>query len=676
MDTVPATSVEACGQLQSILDTMLDGVIVITEAGVIEMVNAAAERLFGYAAVDLTGRDVAMLMAEPHRSAHDGHLARYQATGERRVVGIGQVVEGRRRDGTTFPMELGIGETCIAGRRLFTGILRDLTPKQAIEAELALTRKRLLFALEASNDGIWDWDVASGQVHNSRRWAEMLGYEPEELLVDGSFWATRVHPDDRDGIDAVIASLLAGAIPAFEFEYRVRAKDGRWIWVFDRGKVVERDASGRPSRVVGVQTDVTERMQREQELERVREALAVQAAVLRERVGELERLRDELTVARAEAEAAALAKGRFLAQMSHEIRTPMTAVLGFAGLLQSSILNEEQQQQVATILKTGRELLAILNDVLDFSKLEAGRLEIVREPFRLAPLLENLRPLTAMLLAEKAVNVELLIDPALPTTVIGDAARLRQVLTNLLGNAAKFTDKGHVRLEARPAAGAGATPRVRFAVIDTGPGIAPEQLGRLFQSFQQLDSTRGRHGGTGLGLAISKQLVERMGGRIGVDSLPGQGSTFWFELPLEPTRDDVAEAAAATTTGPLRPLRVLVADDVATNRQLLRALLRRGGHEVRLAVNGLDALSLVESDPPDLVLMDVSMPELDGMEATRRIRALDGSVARVPIVALTAHAFATDVEACLAAGMDAHLAKPIEPAALHAVLARIAAGHR
>jgi CheY-like chemotaxis protein len=278
-----------------------------------------------------------------------------------------------------------------------------------------------------------------------------------------------------------------------------------------------------------------------------------------------------------------------------------------------------------------------------------------------------------MLLAEKPVDLRLRLDPALPKQVIGDAARLRQVLTNLLGNAAKFTEMGQVRLEVEPVAGTGAAMQVRFAVIDTGPGIPPEQQDRLFQSFHQLDSTRGRHGGTGLGLAISRQLIERMGGRIGVESEPGRGSTFWFELPLVPTREAVAETAAAAT-GPVRPLRVLVADDVATNRELLRALLRRGGHEVRLAVNGVEALALAQSELPDLVLMDVSMPELDGMETARRLRALDGPLARVPIVALTAHAFPADVEACLAAGMNGHLAKPIDPAALNAVLARVAAG--
>jgi signal transduction histidine kinase/ActR/RegA family two-component response regulator len=400
--------------------------------------------------------------------------------------------------------------------------------------------------------------------------------------------------------------------------------------------------------------DVTEPRRREQ-------ALAETQARLERQAGEVRALA-------AAAERASRAKSEFLARMSHEIRTPMNAMLGFAELLAGAPLPEEQRRHAGIILEAGRQLLAILNDVLDLSRLEAGRMEVEAAPFRLDRLLEATRPVTEVLLAEKAVAYELEVDPSVPAAVRGDAVRLKQVLNNLLCNAAKFTDRGRVRLEVSAARREGARVPVRFAVADTGIGIRPGQRCQLFQPFgRPHDRTARRYEGTGLGLAISRQLVELMGGRIGFESTPGRGSTFWFELPLEaaevPARPKEPPAAA-------RPLRVLVVDDTRTNRELLRALLGRAGHSARVACDGAQAVAAMREEVPDLVLMDVSMPGVDGFEATRRIRALGGAAARVPIVAMTAYAFTTDIEACRAAGMDHHLAKPIRAAELDAVLAR------
>jgi CheY-like chemotaxis protein len=379
----------------------------------------------------------------------------------------------------------------------------------------------------------------------------------------------------------------------------------------------------------------------------------------------LERQAGEMRELAEKAQRASSAKSVFLAMMSHEIRTPMNALLGFADLLARSPLLPDQRHHVNVVRETGGQLLALLNDILDFTRIEHGGIEVERIPFRLDELLRSLRPLAEMLLAEKAVTFELALDPDVPPNVRGDPVRVKQVLTNLLANAAKFTTRGHVSLAVERAPGAGPAT-VRFSVSDTGVGIDPTRVSRLFQVFSQAeDDTHRRFGGTGLGLAICRRLVELMGGQIGVHSEPGRGSTFWFVLPLEPVAaaahepDAPGEAAVPPrpAAAPPRPLDVLVVDDVDTNLRLLQALVRRAGHRVAVATDGAGAVRAVGSAKPDLVLMDVNMPGMDGLEAARRIRALGGAAGRVPIVALTANAFAGDVEACRAAGMDGHLAE-------------------
>lgn len=426
-----------------------------------------------------------------------------------------------------------------------------------------------------------------------------------------------------------------------------------------------RAETGEVLSIVGISLDVTERKQREVALSEARDRLARQAEDMRELAETAQRANQ--------------AKSLFLAMMSHEVRTPMNALLGFADLLADSPLLPDQRHHLSVVRETGRQLSALLSDILDFTRIEQGGIEVERVPFRLDGLLQSLQPLAGMLLAEKAVAFELKLDPDLPECVRGDPVRLKQVLTNLLANAAKFTTQGHVSLAVGREPDSGPTT-IRFTVTDTGIGIEPARLPRLFQMFSQAeDDTHRRFGGTGLGLAICRRLVELMGGRISVESEPGRGSTFWFLLPLEPVAaareaDTVREIAAVSSSRVAsRPLKVLVVDDVETNLQLLQALVRRAGHRVVTAVDGAEAVRAVGRDPPDLVLMDVNMPGMDGLEAARRIRRLDGAPGRVPIVALTANAFASDVEACRAAGMDGHLVKPIDVAALAATLARYSA---
>ncbi len=378
-----------------------------------------------------------------------------------------------------------------------------------------------------------------------------------------------------------------------------------------------------------------------------------------------------LVVARDAAERAARAKANFLAVISHEIRTPMNGILGMTHLLLGTPLAGDQRRYAETIRESGDALLTIVNDVLDISKMEAGRLELVAEDFDLARVVASVAALLGPRAREKGLSLDTELAPDVPRALRGDGGRLRQVLLNLVANAITFTEVGGVRLGVSRLGGSAAEPTLRVAITDTGPGIAADAQSRLFQEFSQVDpAAAARFGGTGLGLAISKNIVAAMGGEIGVDSAPGRGSTFWFVVALDAARGVVAPAAVAVPAVG-GTLRILVAEDNRVNQAVAVGLLRRLGHAVDVVDDGRAAVTAVRDGDYDLVLMDVHMPLLDGLEATREIRQLQGSRRRIPIIALSASVLPEETHACLAAGMDAYLAKPIDPVAL----ARTLSGH-
>ena len=627
--------------------------------------------------------------------------------------------------------------------------------------ELEETRATLSFALEGAREGVWEWS-GPGETTFSPELTALLGLPPGQ--PNCAIGREQLHPDDLDAVQAAFQAHWRGETPLFESEHRLLGQDGSWIWVWSRAKAVARDAAGQALRVVGTLADIGPRKAMEAQL---RQATAM-------------------------AEQANRAKSQFLANMSHEIRTPMNGVLGMTELLCSTGLDTEQSEYADHLRASAEAMLSVVDDILDISKIEADRLEIESIPFDLADTLEGAINLHAHRAEAKGIELLADIDPQLDRQVIGDPSRTRQILLNLLSNAVKFTSNGRVTVLIRLQKTTSNDVVARFEVRDTGPGVPEHLQERLFQPFSQVDdSTTRRFGGSGLGLSICRQLVELMKGRIGVISQSGQGSLFWFELPLEwasgPSQigaggclsgltvaiANLGEAAASLVAGylsawgakvtagfpapgcavdcvvaeasgaaaieailasdkirptlaiassverrairsaagdriavllkPLKPsqllarlsalnnrqprppmpglnrasgssliggARILVAEDNLVNQRVAIALLEKNGARVDLAVNGLVALALATRNRYDAILMDCQMPELDGVEASRRIRAEERGSRHVPIIALTASALSEDRQTCLDAGMDDFLTKPVQSKRLLEVLAR------
>ncbi|NCA89729.1 MAG: PAS domain S-box protein [Gammaproteobacteria bacterium] len=692
------------------------------------------------------------------------------------------------------------------------GIARDVTERQRQEVALRAAEAtairlqgetRWKDALEAAGHGVWDWHVDSGRVDFSLAWKRMLGYDEADIGGDVSEWSRLVHPDDLAETLATVQAHLAGGTPGYTSIHRLRCKDGGWKWILDCGAVFERDAAGKPLRMLGTHTDITAQMEAEARLreseqrlrhseERARrqwielEAIYTTAPVglfvldrelrflrLNERLAEMNGLpvaahlgrrvreivpdladvaeplfqgvidrgeplldiqlsgetaaqpgvqrhwrehfypmRDasgqvvgingvveEITAIKrveaeiralntdleakvaartAEAEAASAAKSEFLAHMSHEIRTPLNAVLGLVQVMEQSSLTPAQRGLIERIRTAGHSLLLLLNEILDFSKIEAGQLQLEARPFVLAPLLDQLDTLLGASARAKGLRFTFDAAPLPDGALVGDPLRLEQVLTNLIGNAIKFTDQGEVRLSIRPLEQADDHARLRFEITDTGIGIAPAVLPHLFDAFKQADTGISRRfGGSGLGLAISKRLVDLMGGTLGVESQEGLGSTFWCELSFPRAAADPEPTAATpmartATAGPrLAGRHYLTVDDNVLNLDVLERMLELEGARATRANDGREALARLRTQAEDFdaVLMDVQMPVLDGLSATRAIRGELG-LSRLPVIAVTAGVLKAEQDRAREAGVDEVLSKPVDLDRLVAVLSR------
>ncbi len=753
--------------------------------------TGAAEAIFGWRAEEVLGRHAHewRFVVEQDAEAVSGVIERLVSGAD-----ISNVCQNRnyRKDGTQVTCRWHNTATRRADGTLVTAfsLVEDVTEKIQMQDALVRSEERFALAIEGTSDGIWDWDLRTNRVWRSHRLLEILGCAGPGLEDRPEAILDLVHPDDRLWLEAAVEDHLRTRSP-FRIEYRVRHADGRWRSVQDRGHAVW-DATGTPVRFAGSTTDMTEHRQ-------AQEALHLSMR--------------ELAEARDRAEAGTRAKSEFLAMMSHEIRTPMNGVMGMTNLLLDTPLDPEQREFAETIRASADALLTIINDILDFSKVEAGKLTVEAVPTDTRLAVEEVADLLAPRAAEKGLELAVAFPAELDAQLVTDAGRLRQILLNLLGNAIKFTEVGSVTLEVSERQSAGKR-WLALAVRDTGIGIPAEAMSRLFKSFEQAEAgTTRKYGGTGLGLAISRRLAELMGGRLEVESLPGQGSCFTLVLPAPSVTapppdagppplagvpvlviDDLAlsrkvfqcqlmhagaevllassgaeglarmgsQLAAAAPVGlivvdhlmpgldgegfarqareqfgpavppiilasssgggvaqpelfhailnkpvtearlvaelqrclrespaagrepdagPPSPVpaiaaepagpgpRVLLVEDNVVNQKVATKMLRKLHCRVDVAGNGLEAVEMIGRFTYDLVLMDCLMPEMDGLDATRRIRETMPTP-RLPIVAMTANAMAGDREACLAAGMDDYITKPVDLESLSLVLQR------
>jgi len=749
-------------RLSALVDTAVDGIVMIDGRGTVRLFNGAAERLLGWRADEVLGRNVNMLMPSPHREAHDGYLHRHLTTGHSTIIGVGREIEAQRKDGTLVPMRLSVGRVDQPGDPLFVGFLVDLSERKALEQERRRNEEQLRslvgnlpgVAFRCHNDGN-DWPM----VFVSEAVQQLTGWPAQDFLQGRVHFGQLIEPADAAHITAEVEYALGEGKP-YHVEYRITTRGGRTRWMSENGRGVP-DAQGAMRWIDGVILDVTAVKARNAEFVGTVQAigrsqaaaefglsghlidanpnfLALTGYTLDELIAqphallcppefarsaayeafwqqlaqgefqageypcvgkdgrevwihatynpifdadgkvfkiilfaadltERRAMEQDLRAAKERAEAAAAARSTFLANMSHEIRTPMNAIIGFTETLLDSPLDATQRRQLGTVHHAARSMLRLLNDILDTAKLEKGAVELEIDDFSLRELCEQILASLRIAAAKKGLALVLDYPADQPGYLRGDALRLQQVLVNLIGNAVKFTERGQVLLRVRYAQG-----ELLLDVEDTGIGIEAAQLERIFAPFAQADaSTTRRFGGTGLGTTISRQLVELMGGRIGVRSTPGAGSVFSVCLPLPLGRPP--EAALQQPARALPSLRVLAVDDVPNNLELLQITMERGHHRVTLAGSGEEAVRLCAGERFDLVLMDLQMPGVDGLEATRRIRAHEQERQQrpVPIIALSASVLEQDRRNARAAGMDGFAGKPLELPRLYAEIARV-----
>ncbi len=630
--------------LRTVIDEMTDVLVLKDDQGRFLLANKVVADLYGTTPEAMIGKDDADFGVPAEQSEFfRQNVLSIMARGEAEVVNEESfdALSGQKRYFKSikkpFKDEQGNNQILV--------IAHDMTADVEAQKQIATSELRLRYALEATQEGIWDWDVSSGAVEHNSHWYRMLGYDATDIASTVDGFSELIYTQDRDAVFAKIKAHFSGEIARYDSEHRMFCKDGSLIWVHDRGCVVEYSPAGDPLRMVGSFSNINERKLAEQALVRAKQ----------------------------QAEAANRSKSEFLANMSHEIRTPMNGVIGMASLLLSTKLTAEQRDYLETMHASGEALLTVINDILDFSKVESGQMTLENIVFNVRDVIHSTVDLLLLTIKNKGLSFKLTVDDSVPQQLVGDAGRWRQIITNLVGNAIKFTAKGSISI-ALSAKQLDSKIQLHTAVSDTGIGIAQDKRDKLFIPFSQVDaSTTREFGGTGLGLSISRQLAMLMGGEIGVESETGVGSCFWFTvvMPLAALQVKQEETQMIELSTVQNILRILLVEDNIINQKVAIAMLRKLGHHVDSVSHGKEAIQQLALLDYDVVLMDCQMPIMDGFEATRIIRT-GGKTrnAQIPIIALTANVMQEDKDACFASGMNHFISKPIQMNALSQILSQ------
>ncbi|MDD5613384.1 MAG: PAS domain S-box protein, partial [Gallionella sp.] len=629
---------------ERISETIGEGLYVLDDQGRCTFLNSEAEKMLGWSRDELIGMPI-------HDTIH-----KFTAQGEHLPAeccpillairkcgdwhGDDQVFV--RKDGSQFPVEATSRAIVRDGITLGSVVaFSDISERKHNESLIRVAQERLNLALEGSGLALWDWNIAADRVYLSERWAIIMGHETvRETMLSSAQLFELAHEEDRPQLEARLIDVLKNRITFYSVEFRVRRNDGEWVWIHTHGKVVERDTTGRVTRMSGTNADITERRRAGEALRQAKEA----------------------------AEAASRAKSDFLANMSHEIRTPMNGVIGMTELALDTELSNEQREYLTTVKSSADALLTIINDILDFSKIESGKLEVESIEFSLEHMLRDTMKSLAVRAHQKNLELLLHIASDAPDRLTGDPGRLRQVIVNLVGNAIKFTGSGEIEVEVvKLPSGLPGHARLKFSVRDTGIGIPKDKFQTIFESFSQADtSTTRRYGGTGLGLTISSQLIRLMGSRIELESEVGTGSNFHFTLDMPIRSAD--PLAAYQQTGRVAGLPVLVADDNATNRQLLKEILSIWKMRPTVTACGQEALDELAranaaGTPYALALLDLQMPDMDGFELSNCIRQHPEYHVKT-IMMLTSEGQRGHAARCLELGIEAYLMKPVSQSEL------------
>jgi hypothetical protein len=627
--------IESETKYRSFFENSMDAILLTIPEGITVSANPAACRMFGYTEEELIklGRNGVVDIADPNLEF---------MIAERALKGTVQCeLTFLRKGGIRFPAEISSSLfKNYKGQLRNSMIIRDITERKNIEEKLRASEERMRITLEETQIGNFDWDLKNDIFHVSPTYYTMLGYAPKEGPADREEWLYRIHPDDKDIPTSRINSIIEGIEHDYQYDARIKHADGSYRWISASGHVINRDENNKPTRMIGVRIDTTERKQAEKEL--------IEA---KERAEESDRL-----------------KSAFLANMSHEIRTPMNGIMGFTELLKQPMLTGEQQQDYISIIETsGIRMLNIINDIISISKIESGQMKVSISESNINEQMEYIHTFFKPEVEGKGMQLFLKNTLSQDKSIINtDKEKVYAILTNLVKNAIKFTHKGSIEFGYWKKGGF-----LEFYVKDTGSGISPEKIELIFERFRQGSEAITRNfEGAGLGLSISKAYVEMLGGKIWADSELEKGSTFYFTIPY-----DVPSDSGTVNTGALlnlpeidipENLKILIAEDDKISEQLITKIAKQIGCEVLIARNGIEAVEICRKNSDiDLVLMDIKMPQMDGHEATRQIRLFNQ---KVVIIAQTAYGLHSDREKAIKAGCNDYISKPISKAALYMVL--------
>jgi PAS domain S-box-containing protein len=634
------------------LEVFDDAFVVFTKDFNIYLWSKSAEKKFGYTYDDILGKNIKILI--PKDRLHEFEC-KMEALKQNMTI-EGFTTKRLNKNGNLIDVSITMSPLydCCGKFTGVVGIYKDISEKLRLQEQLKESEELLRFALKGGKFGVWDWNIKTNNLNDPYLFRVFLGYDSDEVgkTIDDFF--SKVHPDDVSIVKKKLDKHFKGE--EYVVEYRMKCKNNEYKWIRSKGKIHTWSDDGNPLRMIGTNEDITDKKLIEKELQ--------------DKCNQLVKLKEV-------AEDANKAKSKFLANMSHEIRTPMNGVYTILQLLQSTDLNNKQIRYVDLISESLHNLNEIIDDILDLSKIEAGKITLNEEPFNLRNTIKSIYDNLLFTGNSKGLEISYYLDPNIDFQIISDELKIKQIINNLISNAIKFTSKGYISFRTKILSNNGDSAKIEFKIKDTGIGIKDELKDKLFQSFSQGDiSTSKKFKGTGLGLSISKQLADLLNGEITYESKLGQGSTFIFTCDFKKYKTNIDHVKEDYTTSnditeinkQNQKYTILCVEDNIINQEVMGSIISSRGYRYLPAYNGRETLDILKESKVDLVLMDIQLPELNGFQVTEMIRKEIDNECKLPIIAITAYAMSEDKDKCIEAGMVDYISKPFNIEELYKVL--------